>query len=249
MGKNIFLGILILLSVVLILFFVIFTGNQIDEAKFNQYLNEGHFEKAYKTYSKAEKEYQQVFEIYIDEVIDNYNASVISYEDTLLLFEELANLGFPKEIMENGKDRIQTLHESKEIYENGETLFNEAQLLKAKEYYCLVITADINFSDAQEKIKLIDENIASYQEADTLYLSNKFELAYDIYKSIINSKINTDVAKNKVAIIENINTAWQDEFQHKGYDKYTYPYQAVSKDDYIYLPYSKDQQMFKLRLL
>jgi|GEM_PF-1161460 len=236
--KYILSGAIIMLSVLLVLFFVFFINNKIDTTKFNEYLDEGNFEKAYKAYSKAETEYQETFENYLDKFINNYNNSLITYDETLLIIAKLTNRGFAGKSVDDCKEKIRILHASKEVYSAATTLFDNNNIIRAQEYYTEVIELDTNYSDANDKIIAIDENINAYAFADSLYSSNKTEEAYKAYKSIIETGVNIENAEYKVSTIDSVNASWEEEFKDGTYSKCTYPYEAPVKDDSIYLPHS-----------
>ncbi len=232
----------IILSVLLIVFFLYMTSSKIDTDKFIETLNETNYENAYKMYSKSIVDYHQTYETYLKKLINDYNNSVTTYENTIDKINSLVEYGFSNDSTASCKMQIESLFVSKGIYIQASEHFINHNLEEAINLYLQVAEEDVNYTDAQNYVaeanELLLENENRYIEADTLYTDNKLDEAYIIYTTIVDSKINIDSAAVKITKIEDIMSAWDLEFPGNEYTKRTFPNQIVSKENYIYLPYS-----------
>ena len=243
--KNKFLfGIIIGVAAMLILFSIVyFAGTRTAETiEFSEYLHSGNFNAAGAEYESMSNRYVKPFNSYLESVIADYNNSVITYEDAVSLLAKLKKNGFSGEPIDSFESQLESLHESKEMFLTADSLYNEQKQSEARDYFTKVIEWDANFAAAQEKIAKIDAYVQStideYSLADELYLSNDTQKAYEQYQLIIDKGVDTEKAEKQIAKIDDIKRAWEAEFADSDYSRYSYPYGAAAKGDYIYLPYS-----------
>ena len=123
-------------------------------------------------------QYIKPFNSYLEGIINDYNNSVITYDDAVSLFAKLKKSGFSGEPLSGYEAELELLHQSKEMFNTAEKLYTEQKQSEAKNCYIQVIETDANFASAQEKIAVITSYSIHYTklyETNSTNYKNKFQ--------------------------------------------------------------------------
>lgn len=153
--KPIILGLVILISLLGSYFFLMR-----PDKKFSRYLDKNQFDKIKNVYFKDIKPNQKYLikandqiEAKINEVVLEFNDEKISYDDAILILDNLKDLGVKVFQIEDAKKEISNLNESKNNFKAAVNFEKEKNYTEALKAYGKVISKDSkNYEKSRKKI-------------------------------------------------------------------------------------------------